>query len=457
MRFWTGLPLEKLTLLAVLAVGAFYLFVLPPNSAPDEPMHFQSAYYNVNAVLGQNTDDVTKITMRAGDAGMEEKYNGIANRETYERLAKSIFLPIPAADAKLVEISRASGVPHPYIYFPQTLGMLFGRMFQANPEWLFLLGRIFNLIFYAVCIWMAIKLAPVGKGVFALVALYPMALELAASLSSDTYTTALAFLALAQYLRIAYADGPARWRDLLMMLLTMALMGPPKVVFIPMMMLALFLPGRCFGTRKMAVLFRVLVAAVGIATVFIALYVYVHRADGGVPVVTFEDIEVNTVNNLVSDPVLFAKTCKRTLEGYFGFYLFSMIGSDLGWLDIHLNKVPFLAFLALSVVPAFKASAVEKTLLIRDRLQFPLIFLVAALGTAIVMFLSWTPVGSWDIIGLQGRYYLPAWPLFILFAARWAKPVRPSWLSDKNLVLANCCLQVFVLVSAYIFISGRNP
>ena len=105
---------------------------------------------------------------------------------------------------------------------------------------------------------------------------------------------------------------------------------------------------------------------------------------------------------------------------------------------------------------AFKASAGEKTLLRRDRIEFPVVFLIAALGMAFIMYVSWTPVGSWTIMGLQGRYFLPAWPLFLLFAARWKAPVRPAWLSDKTLVLAACCLHVVVLVSVYLFISGRG-
>jgi len=133
-----------------------------------------------------------------------------------------------------------------------------------------------------------------------------------------------------------------------------------------------------------------------------------------------------------------------------------MIGSDLGWIEIRISKIAIQAFLALSVVGAFKAAASEKSLLTRDRIEFPAIFLIAALGTAIVMYVSWTPEGSWNIMGLQGRYFLPVWPLFLLFAARWKAPVRPAWLSDRNLVLAACCLHVFVLVSAYLFITGRG-
>ena len=453
----SAVSIEKMTLLAIIVIGAFYLFVFPPNSAPDEPSHFQSAYYNVSAVFGQTADDPKMVSMRVADAEMEQKYDGFANALTYEEFKKNLFLPFDSGKSGIVAVERSQGVPHPYIYFPQTLGILLGRAIQANPEWLFLLGRIFNLIFYAICIWLAVKLTPVGKGVFALIALYPMAMELAASMNSDVYTTALVFLALAQYLRIAYMEGPARLRDLLLLLLTMALLGPPKVIFLPIMMLAFFLPKGCFATRKLLIIYRALVVAVFVATTFVALYIYIHRADGGAPVLTFEDIEPNTIGHLLADPVMFAKMCKRTLDGYFEYFLHSMIGSDLGWIEIRINKVVIDVFLALSVVAAFKASPSESSLMKRDRVQFPVIFLIASLGVAIIFFLSWTPIGSWDIIGIQGRYFLPAWPLFILFAARWKRPVRPHWLSDRLLVAVVCGLHVIVLVSAYVFISARWP
>ena len=325
-----NIPLEKLTLFAIIIVGAFYLFVFPPNSAPDEAVHFAAAYQNVGAALGETSPDAGSVAIRAADEKMITDYSRFPDKHTVEFFREELFKPLPDGGAEIVDVSRDSGVPHPYIYFPQTLGMLLGRALSANPEWLYLLGRIFNLIFYAVCIWLSVKIAPVGKGVFALAALYPMAVELAASLSSDVYTIALAFLALAQYLRIAYAESPARIRDLVLLMLTLALLGPPKVVFIPMMMLAFFLPGRCFVSRRIAVCFRVIVALVCVATAFVALYVYIHRADGGAPVVVSPFGEVYSIEALLADPVLFAKTCYRTILMFFEYYLNSMIGSDLG-------------------------------------------------------------------------------------------------------------------------------
>jgi len=454
--FWEGLPIEKLTLFAIIIIGAFYLFVFPPNSSPDESVHFRAAYQNVDAVLGQTSSDVKSVSIRTADNTMITDFSRFPDAHSYSYFKEELFKPLPAGGSEIINVERTSGVPQPYIYYPQTLGMLLGLALHVNPIWLYMLGRIFNLIFYAVCVWLSVKLTPVGKGLFAVMALWPMAMELAASLNSDVYSIELAFLAIAQYLRIAYAEEPSGIRDIVLLLATMALLGPPKVVFLPIMMLAFFMPRRCFASLKTANIYRIVVVVVFVITTFISYYVYIHRADGGVPVVTFMDQQIYTFSDLFADPLLFAKMCYRTIKIYTEFYLNSMIGSDLGWLEIRINKIVIEAFLALAVIGAFKSSAAEKTLIVRDRIQFLAIFLISAFGMAVIMFVSWTPVGSWNIIGLQGRYFLPAFPLFVLFAARWKKPVRPAWLSDKNLVLVACCLSVFVLVSAYIFISGRS-
>jgi uncharacterized membrane protein len=454
---WQRLSVEKLTLFAVLIFGAFYLFVFPPNSAPDEAVHFAAAYQNADAMLGQTSPDTNSVAVRKADAKMFSDYSNFPDKHTYEFFRGELFKPLPADGTEIIDVPRMSGVPYPYIYIPQTIGVLIGRAFHANPEWLYLFGRILNLILYAVCAWLAVKLAPIGKGVFAVAALFPMAMELAASQNSDTFTIALSFIALAQYLRIVYTDGPAGTRDLWLLLLTMLAMGPPKVVFFPFLLLLLFLPGKCFLTKRLAVIFRILVVVLSIIVLGLTLYAYAHRADGGAPVVSFMDQEIYSFSDLASDPILFAKMCKRTIEMFFAFYLFSMVGTDLGWLEIRIPDVIIWIFFALAVLGTFREKAAEAALRLHDRLQFIIIFLLAAFGTALIMFVSWTPVGSWNIVGIQGRYFLPICPMILMFATRWRNiPPRPKWLSDKNLVLYACILEVIVLVCVHTFIAGRE-
>ena len=458
LKMWQKISIEKLTLFAVIIFGVFYLFVFPPNSAPDEPVHFAAAYQNAGAILGETSPDVNSVAVRKADVKMFTEYSIFPDSNTYKFFKEELFRPLPAYEVEIVDVPRESGVPYPFIYAPQTAGVLLGRAINANPEWLYMFGRILNLILYAVCAWLAVKLTPIAKGMFAVIALFPMAMELAASQNADTYTIAIALIALAQYLRIAYSDEPAKIRDLLLLLMTMLAMSPPKMIFFPFLMLLLFMPAKCFTTKKIEVIYRVLVVVLTIIVLALTLYAYIHRSDGGVPTVAFSDEKMYSFSDLAADPILFAKMCKRTIEAYFAYFLFSMIGTDLGWIEIQIPDVVIWIFLALAVLGAFREKVSDALLKKRDRIMFIFIFLIAALGTALIMYVSWTPFGSWDIIGIQGRYFLAGFPMLLIALSRWGKfPVRTAWLSDKHLVLYACILQVIVLICAYNFIAGREP
>ena len=458
LKIWHKISIEKLALFAVLALGTCFIFVFPPNSAPDEAVHFASAYQNASAVLGETSPDVSMMTIREADKKLLTEYSNYPDRHTYEYFSEELFKPIPPDEMKTVEITRGTGVPYPYIYAPQTIGVLLGRIINANPEWLYLLGRIFNLIFYAVCVWLAVKLTPIGKGVLAIVALFPMAMELAASHNPDTFSTAFAFIAIAQYLRIAYGDGPTRALDLWLLLATMLAMGPPKVIFFPILMLLFFMPTKCFAEKKYAVIFRIIVAVSTIVVLSLTLYLFMSRGGDGTPIVTRPGEVIYSVSDLLADPILFAKMCKRTLEMGIGYFLFSMMGTDLGWIEIQVPEVLVWIILVFVVLAAFKEKDEDLDIKSRDKIQFVIIFFLAALGTAVTMFLLWTPVGSWKIEGIQGRYYLPVFPLLILALARWKQlPSRPTWLSDKNLILYVCLLEILILIFAHSFIAGREP
>ncbi|MDR3364546.1 MAG: DUF2142 domain-containing protein [Clostridiales Family XIII bacterium] len=452
---------ERMALAMLLFFGAIYLFVFPPNAAPDELVHYSSAYEAADAVMGQKADDPSAIMMRSADTRFYSDYSNFPDMYTYRHFTEELAAAPPKGEAaEIVEANRLTGVPYPYILAPQAAGILLARLLHLNPEWLYLLGRVFNLLAVAVSVWASVKLTPIGKGVFALVAFFPMALELSASLSTDAASICLGFLAAAQYLRIAYSGEPSKLRDLILFAATIALLGPPKVVFFPIFMLAFFLPGKCFATKRLAAVFRVCIALLFIALLFMTLYSYMHRGEDGAPVISLDGVVTYSISGLANDPLHFMRLCKYTIRFFFLFYLLSMAGSDLGWLELSMPGFAVWIFLALPAIAAFRSKSAGDTHSLRpfDRIQFGLVFFLAALGTAVVMYVSWTPEGMQDyILGIQGRYFLPVIPLLILLAARWRRPVRPAWLSDKHLLLVACMLQPLILMTAFSLIAGRTP
>ncbi len=66
------------------------------------------------------------------------------------------------------------------------------------------LARFANLLLYVLIVYSAIKLTPVHKWVFFLLALMPMTLYEAASLSADSFTIAVSFLLIALFLKFSF-------------------------------------------------------------------------------------------------------------------------------------------------------------------------------------------------------------------------------------------------------------
>lgn len=75
------------------------------------------------------------------------------------------------------------------------------------------------------------------------------------------------------------------------------------------------------------------------------------------------------------------------------------------------------------------------------------------------MLLSWTPEGSDIILGLQGRYYLPALPLFLLACTKFSLPGGPVLqrgqlaAAGRRFMMTFCllsCLSVYYMMRLYL-------
>ncbi|MDR1815932.1 MAG: DUF2142 domain-containing protein [Clostridiales Family XIII bacterium] len=456
MQLCPRVSLAKMAFILVLFFGCLFTFVFPPNAVPDEPVHFAATYQNVDAALGDDITNPETIPLRLADLRIYYRYHyPFPDARSYESFYEGLTGPRPTGGLlSSYEGDRFAGVPYPYVYYPQTLGFLIARGFSLSPEWLVLLGRLFNLLCFAAAVWAAIRIAPFGGGVFALVALYPLCLQQAPSLSYDTVTIALGFLALAQYLRLTRLEGPARPVELILFLATVFLLGPPKVVFLPFFLLVFLLPRTCFVTKHQEIVFKIAVVLVFFAALALVGWNYLHRGDGGVPVITYGDGPFYTFADITETPRFFAAMCWHTIKQFWEFYLNSMIGAELGHLEVSVNKVIIEAFLALSILAGFRTDT-EKSLSRKERILFALLFLIAAFGTLLIMFVSWTPVGSGVILGIQGRYFLPVWPSVLLAVTGWKLPLRRH-LTDKRLVLAATVLLVPVLYTAFTHIATRG-
>lgn len=208
----------------VLILGIFYLFVLPPLSAPDEISHYISAYQLSNRLMGkQATYQDGHVLIRAQDLFLEdvqgdyefkdkigtlekpldkenkEKESVVLSRVLDEgayRLIHQVGLSGRADTKDLPEDALALSqfppvITTPIAYFPQALGISLARIGNMNSLGLAYMGRFLNLLFFVFITTLTIKILPVYKEIYFGVNLLPMVLHLAASFSYDAYILSL--------------------------------------------------------------------------------------------------------------------------------------------------------------------------------------------------------------------------------------------------------------------------
>ena len=126
-------------------------------------------------------------------------------------------------------------------YLAQALGIRLARAQDKNFYTMLLYGRLANLILYLLLAALAVWLAPTSlRGLFACVALLPMPLQLAASLSPDAAVLGLVFSFTALCLRLR-GEKAVWWQKILLIVLG-GLTAPGKAIYLPVILLCLLIP-----------------------------------------------------------------------------------------------------------------------------------------------------------------------------------------------------------------------
>lgn len=408
-------------LILTLVIGCIYTFILAPFSCPDENRHINTVFSFSNTLLGVETDGGTNefLNLRRTEAEVYSDLFGLTadrdvrllpdmstHRGLYANLAKTssnTYIQIPDLPCLTVPF---------WSYAPQIAGVTLARVLSLNGAATLIAGRLFSVLFYALMISLAMRITPVGREIFAVASLLPMSMELAASFSYDAFTISVCYVAIAYMLRLITGAEKIGYRQILCLSCFIALVAPVKVIYIFIGLMLLSAPDENFGSRKRKYLSTVVVLLAGLC--LIAVYrashiAFVLRSTGGVGQETF------SLSDFFRRPSTVLTVYLVTFVNAFNMpELSTMLGRQLGWLDIYINEGYMYAFFALLCAAAFAeyAGAEKPTKLQRLVMLGAFAFMWLLVMTA--MLLDWTPVSAGAIQGIQGRYALPILPLLLL-------------------------------------------
>jgi uncharacterized membrane protein len=459
----TNIKPQTFFLVAAILWGLVNIMLTPPFQVPDEPAHFFKALQVANGHFFPevNNNHIGGYFPKGAETILlpyDSLFHEMGKRISFHDIIEASKIRFDANTETFIQFPTSARL-FPMPYFPQVLGISLGKLIFHSPLiWLYL-GRLFNLLTWIILIVFSIKLTPIHKWTMVILALLPMHINLAASLSADTFTNAISFLGIAIFLQIGLSGHFIEKKPVFWMLAVLLLIALSKNVYVLIGLLFFIVPLSKFPNRRFYLISIALTALVGLSGFLIGSYytnwIY-NLTDPGVPFFFHLSETLHQVDHhkqlgfILENPVDYLSVLAGSLRNQWQALVYSGIGV-LGWLNVIL---PFWYYVMIfMLLPAIAISEnIEKLFL--NRRQKLLILVVITLAVVLIFtvsYLTWTPVGKTTIDGLQGRYFIPLLPLiFLLFYnGKIALPHQIVKLISFSIVIISFFVSTFAIHHRY--------
>lgn len=448
-----------------LVLGLIFMFIIPPYSAPDEQGHISSSMYLSNQWLGWETKD-EKATFVGRNTEFDNGYNPFLSRDVYNSYLDKIFQPVAEEGQKMEDSSL--GIPTPYaLYFIPSIGITIGRLLALNGTMTIMLGRLANLLFFALMVTYAIKKIPFGKMVIAGICLLPITLQQVSSFSYDNPVIASAMVVTSLGVRWCYTEEKIRKNEILFYLVSSFVLLIGKggaysfLVFLPFVYkfskdkLRLLwknykVQSIIFVIAALFIMLRNQVAAL-LGTMFVTQEeaVVEGATDATTYIIGWAGIEGYTIGYFLQNPIQLIKILIETVIEYGDWCFGTLLGSSLGWFEISIPWILIIACFVIIILATIKPVEEKGEMEIADKLIAVVVAVLSGGICAAGMLLLWTPKGSHAILGLQGRYFLPTFAVLML--ALRTKNIQIKRNIDRELLYANFVVEIFVIFNILLF------
>ncbi len=408
------LELHIIVPIAGVILSLFLMFILTPFGVPDSFDHYKSAYALTDYILGGQVYD-EYLEMRSCDIP-DESSDYIIDDIRREAFIGGLKTK-PDADMKALAFCYIDNTGYVMAYIPEAIGIFIARVLGLSRSWMLLLGCAANILVFWTAAGYAIYRMPMAKQLMTVLLLLPITIQQAGSLSYDSMLLASAMLVIAISLSWIYEKKTDKVSVVLFIISALVLLTTKGAVYSPLILLALAALDKGFYRTKrgrktiigilMAVIVLLIIATYfGVTTSLIAAF---NRWN----YIEYMDAIGASAADYLKNPLGLLLVYSNTLWMNKSEYLYQLMGGKLGWLDQEIW--PIVTKLAFVILIISALHTTEKPVIGRKLRAFMILdSLLIGFLVMFAMLLYWTPFMSPTILGVQGRYFLPALIPFML-------------------------------------------
>ena len=387
---------EKVFLGVVLVLGFVMLFGSPiMHICWDLDSHYPMAVNASYAVSAYSTA-ADKLLLRTGT--ITNDFNLGVYKEYLNQLN--------AADGFIVSQQSAT---YSIAHLPAGLFIAVGRLFGLSFTARYNLGRSAYLLVYSFVCYFAIKKIKSGKMILSVVALLPTVIFMATNYSYDYWVISFSMLGTAYYVSILQEpQKQITVVDTVIMCCAFALASLPKLVYIVMLLMPLFVIKEWDHKEKKRYYGIVVIV---FAVVFVMFLINSLTQISG-PGDLRGGADVNPkgqILNILSAPIGYAKLLTKFLLRYFSPKTSQEYISRFAYMGV--GKL-YPAFILLMLFTAVTDASSDIKFKIPPFIKVCSVVLFVGLSALIAsaLYIAFTPVGLETVKGCQPRYIIPLLP-----------------------------------------------
>lgn len=419
---------EAALLFFLLLFGTPMIVLIPPGAGYDEEDHLVRVWElsAFSFIPGQMSAQEMKYpTLFRDFAYRQQGSTGILGSEFWQRYARA---SLDEYGFVRREIDTKS-VYSPPLLLPQALTMrILGRSADLPALSVFYACRFASLLSYLLLVWLAIRLIPFGKWILLALAVTPIALFQATTISPDAISNGIGFLFIAGCLRITQFKELG-WKECVNLILLISLLFLAKLNLIPLILFPfLLIPPSRFA--KKGIYISLLAATIILFLVETAGW-YIIASGRSDALMANDANPVAQLRYIAGHPFTFPQIVIKDLitngwtyfQGWingYGYYY---------WTPPQIVLIFFLLGLGSVLFMNSTHEQVDR----KSRIVFIFVFVTGYLATTGAEYTTFTPVGSDQIFGMQGRYFIPLSLLLFLTLSSlsWTRKITissPKWL-----------------------------
>lgn len=413
---------SKFYLIGAVTLGlGVYSVLFPAWTGHDSDAHFQAAYRFSNILLGKGSD----WTARQCDVDF---FRGSWKRFVFEggyrpNPSSDIYLPVVlnnrlTAPADSLDMVPSDGVDYAYMtyysifsYLPLSLGLAIGRLMRLSPMYIVHFARYLQGVFFVFVTWRCIKRIKSENAAYliTMVSLFPMSLCYLTAFSYDGAVLTYFLCALSMTICFKEDEGFFKTGNIVEAMFWFFMVGGAKggayVICIPFVFMLLSKPLKSRRNLLVVLLTACSLISLVLNNVFLKPKgTELFQLTGG------EDFY--STSFAIQHPLKYLGLCIPTLFAFAGEMITDSVGRSEGWNEVAIPAaiiVIIILGMYICVIASEKVAKVTRSQVI----SFAVVVVVFSLVMP-AMLLRDTPLDYKLIMGVQGRYFRPLTPLFVL-------------------------------------------